>query len=108
MNIFLDLALRSLSDATKKEYASKVRAYRFFCILWNIHPWTKASVENYIFAMFKKGNSIACPHTFRSALRKLTDVAGVDDLFSPRANMMIDSFALDERVKRNRFILISL
>ena len=64
-------------------------------------------MEAYIFMGFKHGNSIACPRMFWSALRKVMDIAGIDDLFSKKANLMIDAFAIDKKVKRKRYIPIT-
>jgi hypothetical protein len=98
-NFFPDLATRNLTEGTKKEYAIKVNTYLTYCRTWNIHPWHRVSVEAYIFMVFKHGNSIACPRTFQSALRKVTDIAGIDDLFSKKANLMINAFTIDEKMK---------
>ena len=47
------------------------------------------------------------PKNVWSALRKVTDIAGIDDLFSKKANLMINIFAIDEKVKRKRYIPIT-
>ena len=99
-----EMKLTSLSPNTILEYSRILKRFTDWALEEDLYPSDHATIEKYLFKLYKEDKRKSTPFAFRSAFRKAAEAAGKDDPFHKSSRLLFKAFVADQPQLQKRFI----